>query len=65
MFEYSNPHPNRWTAEILTTSWVSISSMGEFQMIKKTVTTLGVVLLVASTVALSAASATVFLSPEN
>lgn len=65
MFEYSNPHPNRWTAEILTTSWVSISSMGEFQMIKKTVTTLGVVLLVASTAALSAASATVFLSPEN
>ena len=65
MFEYSNPHPNRWTAEILTTSWVSISSMGEFQMIKKTVTTLGVVVLVASTVALSAASATVFLSPEN
>lgn len=65
MFEYSNPHPNRWTAEILTTSWVSISSMGEFQMIKKTVTTVGVVVLVASTVALSAASATVFLSPEN
>lgn len=65
MFEYSNLHPNRWTAEILTTSWVSISSMGEFQMIKKTVTTLGVVVLVASTVALSAASATVFLSPEN
>ena len=65
MSEYSNPHPNRWTAEILTTSWVSISSMGEFQMIKKTVTTLGVVVLVASTVALSAASATVFLSPEN
>ena len=65
MFEYSNPHPNRWTAEIHTTSWVSISSMGEFQMIKKTVTTSGVVVLVAGTAALPAASATVFLSPEN
>ena len=65
MFEYSNPHPNRWTAEILTTSWVSISSMGEFQMIKKTVTTVGVVVLVGRYRALSAASATVFLSPEN
>ena len=65
MFEYSTLHPNRWTAEILTTSWVSISSMGEFQMIKKTVTTIGVVVLVAGTAALAAASATVFLSPEN
>jgi len=39
--------------------------MGEFQMIKKTVTALGVVVLAAGTATLLAASVTVFLSPEN